>query len=160
MRFEIQIEERHEDLEVGTSETRWTPVGWSGFRSPGRYATTVVCVGPCRLLRFDHQSLAAFFQKYPTVGTLFFEVVLGGSHELLSTIRERISQEVRPPRTSRTASIRRARRRPTTGLPPPLMELFQRAAFFEVFDEAQHQRLAAGAESRYFCRGEQAIGAG
>lgn len=97
VRFQIQLEAGNEDLDVGTSQAPWTPIGWSGFRSPGRYATTVVCVSQCRLLRFDHAALDAYFSGHPEVGLIFLEAVLSGGLDLLATIRGRIATATRAP---------------------------------------------------------------
>ena len=97
VRFQIRLEEGNEDLDVGTSAAPWTPIGWSGFRSPGRYATTVVCVSPCRVLRFTHAALDEFFAEYPEVGAVFLKAVLGGSLDLLATISDRIAAAASAP---------------------------------------------------------------
>ena len=40
----IRVDNNTDDFSVGESDKKFTPVGWSGFRSPNRYATTVTCV--------------------------------------------------------------------------------------------------------------------
>ena len=157
VRFQIRLEEGNEDLDVGTSDAPWTPIGWSGFRSPGRYATTVVCVSQCRVLRFTHAALDAFFAEHPDVGVVFLKAVLGGSLDLLATIRSRIAAAASAPadfaHTLRAEGEEEAYNR----APPQLSDLLRRSAFFEVFDEAQLATLTEGAESRYFCRGEPVL---
>ena len=59
VQFQNRIEEGNEDIDVGHSRAAWTPVGWSGFLTPRRYSTTVVCETACRTLRFSHEALAA-----------------------------------------------------------------------------------------------------
>jgi len=54
LRFQVQVDQRHEGLDVGTSTAPGAPVGWSGFHAPGRYDTTTTCVSACRLLGFDY----------------------------------------------------------------------------------------------------------
>lgn len=153
VRFQIQLEQGNEDLDVGTSRVPWTPIGWSGFRSPRRYATTVVCIGACRLLRFEHAALDEYFSAHPAVGVLFLQAVLARGLTLLETMRERLSGLVGGgthvpglnPEGEEEAYNRAA---------PALGDLLRRSAFFEVFDEGQLQALSRDAESRYFCRGE------
>ena len=157
VRFQIRLEEGNEDLDVGASAAPWTPIGWSGFRSPGRYATTVVCVSPCRVLRFTHAALDELFAEHPEVGAVFLKAVLGGSLDLLATIRDRIAAAASAPadfaHTLHPEGEEEAYNRAT----PSLSDLLRRSAFFEVFDEAQLATLTEGSESRYFCRGEPVL---
>lgn len=157
VRFQIRLEEGNEDLDVGASDAPWTPIGWSGFRSPGRYATTVVCVRRSRLLRFDHAALEAFFSEHPAVGVLFLQAVLGGSLDLLATIRDRIATAIGTPADFAHVLQAEGEEEAYNRAPPALTELFRRSAFFDVFDEPQLEGLVAGAESRYFCRGEPVL---
>ena len=160
VRFQIQLEEGNEDLDVGTSDALWTPIGWSGFRSPGRYATTVGCVSRCQLLRFDHTALGLFLSEHPEVGLVFLEAVLSGGLDLLATIRGRIATATRTPADFAHALHAEGEEEAYNRAPPTLADLLRRSAFFEVFDEAQLDALTAGAESRYFCRGEPVLGQG
>ena len=154
VRFQIRLEEANEELDVCTSAAPWTPIGWSGFRSPRRYATTVVCVSPCRVLRFGQTALDAFFAKHPEVGVAFLKAVPGGSLDLLATIRDRIAAAATAPADFAHTLHAEGEEEAYKRAPPPLLDLLRRSAFFEVFDEAQLATLTDGAQSRYSCRGE------
>ena len=157
VRFQIRLEEGNEDLDVGTSDAPWTPIGWSGFRSPERYATTVVCVSPCRVLRFPHAALDDLFVEHPEVGVVFLTAVLGGSLDLLATIRDRIASAANAPADFPHTLHAEGEEEAYNRAPPPLSDLLRRSAFFAVFDEAQLATLTEGSQSRYFCRGEPVL---
>ena len=157
VRFQIQLEQGNEDLDVGASDAPWTPIGWSGFRSPGRYATTVVSVRRSRLLRFEHAALETFFSAHPAVGVVFLQAVLGGSLDLLATIRDRIATAIGAPADFAHTLHAEGEEEAHNRAPPTLTDLLCRSAFFDVFEESQLEWLAAGADSRYFCRGEPVL---
>ena len=157
VRFQIQLEQGNEDLDVGASDAPWTPIGWSGFRSPGRYATTVVSVRRSRLLRFEHAALETFFSAHPAVGVVFLQAVLGGSLDLLATIRDRIATAIGAPADFAHTLHAEGEEEAYNRAPPTLTDLLCRSAFFDVFEESQLEWLAAGADSRYFCRGEPVL---
>ena len=157
VRFEIQLDEGNENLDVGISRARWTPIGWSGFRTPHRYATTVRTMSACRLLRFEHAALSRCFAEQPALGVLFLEGVLAGSLALLSDVRGRLAGSTRTPANFADALQREGEEEAYNRAAPPLLTLLRRSAFFEVFTERHLDTLAATAESRYFCRGEPIV---
>ena len=72
--FSISLDGNFEELSVGKTDKKFTPIGWSGFRSPKRYATTVSCVKECNLVEWDHQELENFFKQKPKFAYKFFYV--------------------------------------------------------------------------------------
>ena len=154
VRFQIRLDESNEDLDVGTARATWTPIGWSALRSPGRYATTVVCLGPGRVLRFDLEALLPFLEAHPQVGAALVRAVLSGAIDLLATMRRRLADVVRPVARLGRERVLGSEEEAYNRAPPPLGELLRRSTFFEVFDDADLRALSEGAESFYFCRGE------
>ena len=94
--FSISVEDRTDEFSVGKSDEKFTPVGWSGFRSPKRYYTTIVCEKPCVLLKWSHQNLERFFDQEPLLGREFLLFVLGKSINLLKLSLIHISEPTRP----------------------------------------------------------------
>ena len=157
VRFQVQVDQAHEGLAVGMTSVPWTPIGWSGFQSPGRYATTVTSVSAGRLMAFDQGALADFLTRHPDVSAVFLGAVLAGAHELLTSMRARLSRVLRTPATFGQGLKPAREEEAYNRAPPPLAELLRQAPFFEVFDERQLERFAAGATSRYYCRGEPVL---
>ena len=157
LQFLNRIEEGNEDIDVGRSRAAWTPIGWSGFLTPRRYSTTVVCTSPCRALQFDYAALAGLFADDPALETGLLELILGRCLDVLAERRARIVQQSRTPVNFADALDARGEEETYNRAPPPVLELLRRSAFFEVFDEGHLRQLAQAVESRYFCRGEPVV---
>ena len=157
LRFRIRLEEGNEDLGVGQRDSPWSAVGWSGFGAPRRYATTVVCAGPCRTLRFDHGALAALFADEPELGVTMLRPIVEQCFERLAWMRSHLTTHSRVPVNFARALKDEGEEETYNRAPPPLMDLLRRSAFFEVFEEPRLRVLAETVESRYFCRGEPIV---
>ena len=157
LRFRIRLEEGNEDLGVGQRDSPWSAVGWSGFGAPRRYATTVVCAGPCRTLRFDHGALAALFADEPELGVTMLRPIVEQCFERLAWMRSHLTTYSRVPVNFARALKDEGEEETYNRAPPPLMDLLRRSAFFEVFEEPRLRVLAETVESRYFCRGEPIV---
>lgn len=77
--FSIAVEDKTDKFSVGKNSEKFTPVGWSGFRSPKRRYTTITCEKPCVLLKWNHQNLEKFFDQEPVLQREFLLFVLGKS---------------------------------------------------------------------------------
>ena len=157
LRFRIRLEEGNEDLGVGQRDSPWSAVGWSGFGAPRRYATTVVCAGPCRTLRFDHGALAALFADEPELGVTMLRPIVEQCFDRLAWMRSHLTTYSRVPVNFARALKDEGEEETYNRAPPPLMDLLRRSAFFEVFEEPRLRVLAETVESRYFCRGEPIV---
>ena len=157
LKFLNRIEEGNEDIDVGRSRAPWTPIGWSGFLTPRRYSTTVVCTSACRVLQFDFDALDALFAEEPVLETGFLELILGRCLDVLAERRARIVEHSRTPVNFADALDAKGEEETYNRAPPPVMELLRRSAFFEVFEEGHLSQLAQAVESRYFCRGEPVV---
>jgi CRP-like cAMP-binding protein/1-acyl-sn-glycerol-3-phosphate acyltransferase len=56
------------NLLVATSRTPGSLLGWSAFRAPFRYTTSVRCEGACELLRIPHGAFEDIFARDPHCG--------------------------------------------------------------------------------------------
>lgn len=152
--FLLQLEQGNEGLKVGGSAARWTPIGWSGFKAPHRYATTVVCKQACRALAFDHGALAALFEQYPGVGIAFLQLVLRQCVGLLQSTRDKLAGGKNTPWNYAKTLDGGGEEEAYNRAPPEFEELLKRSPFFEVFSRAELAALAKFVDSQYFCRGE------
>ena len=157
LEFLNRIEEGNEDIDVGRSQSPWTPIGWSGFLTPRRYSTTVVCATACRTLQFDFDALGALFADEPALETGFLELILGRCLDVLAERRARIVEHSRTPVNFADALDAKGEEETYNRAPPPVIELLRRSAFFEVFEEGHLRQLVQAVESRYFCRGEPVV---
>ena len=157
VRFQIRLDEGTEELDVGHRDAAWTSVGWSGLRPPWRYATTVVCVTPCRALRFEHAALRAFFRDDPSAEVVFLEMILRHAWSLLTEIRSRIVVCSQTPANFARSLDSEGEEETYNRAPPPVLDLLRRSAFFELFSETHLRALVRTVESRYYCRGQPIV---
>ena len=92
LNFSVSVEDKTDEFSVGKSDEKFTPAGWSGFRSPKRYATTVTCEKPSVLLKWSHKNLEKFFAQEPELGREFILFVLGKSIVLLRQVRAQLAK--------------------------------------------------------------------
>lgn len=157
IRVRLRLEEGNEDLDVGERSGPWTAVGWSGFRDPRRYATTVVATRPCRALRFEHAALAELFDEQPRLGVAFLESILRQCFERLADMRARLTAWSQTPVNFARTLQDEGEEETYNRAPPPLTELLRRSAFFAPLAEDRLRLFAGAVESRYFCRGEPIV---
>ncbi len=186
--FEISLESAQELINVGSARSPFTPIGWSAFRAPHRYGTTVTARDEVELLRFDVRQLEALFATDPALGWLFFRVVARPAAELLVEARERLVKSLRAGTSisswgsafdrARAVSKRdRFARRPSapplnsdarirseesmvTNAAPSVLDVLLQSGFFESLPEEFLGLIAARARIQYFCRGDVLIAQG
>jgi len=90
--FSISVKNNSDEFSVGRSDEEFTPIGWSGFRSPNRYATTVTCNKPSILARWSHDDLSNYFEDEPLIGKEFLYFVLKKSVHLLNQLWAELSK--------------------------------------------------------------------
>jgi CRP-like cAMP-binding protein len=154
LRFSIQLDNSDEQLVVARSARTWCAVGWSGFREPYRYATSVKCEQACQLLRWQHTDLQRLFEQYPELGFTFLTLVLQTGDELLHQVRQLLVSATRPfgpPMPSALAEK-------PQGLHlnrETVLSWLQRSAFFEGFTEEDLEYLAGTALLEEYASGER-----
>ncbi len=96
VKFQIAVESAGQALDVGSSAQPWTPIGWSAFRAPQRYATTVKTAVYSEFLRFRVADLLALFDEEPETGWFFFQSITRAAGSLLEDARELLVENLRP----------------------------------------------------------------
>ena len=152
--FSISVEDRTDEFSVGKSSEKFTPVGWSGFRSPKRYYTTIVCEKPCVLLKWSHQNLEKFFDQEPLLGREFLLFVLSKSINLLKHVRAELAEYNNVNwdiETGKTGGFSQEGK--YISVPNPL-QLLRQSPFFEVFPDRTLRQLAKATQKKYYLNNE------
>ncbi len=152
--FSISVEDRTDEFSVGKSDEKFTPAGWSGFRSPKRYYTTITCERPCVLLKWSHQNLEKFFDQEPLLGSEFLLFVLGRSIKLLEHVRTELAEYNNVNwdiETGRTGLF--SQQGKYISVPNPL-QLLRQSPFFEVFPDRTLRQLAKATRKKYYLNNE------
>ncbi len=163
--FSISVQNNSDEFSVGRSNELFTPIGWSGFRPPNRYATTVRCNTECTLLKWAHSDLSEYFNSQPELGKEFLCFVLKKAVHLLNQVWTELTkfnnsdwyvdfgQEIESPDEQEGISVQTP------------IELLRQSPFFEIFSEEALYQLSEIAEKKYyyggdrvFTQGEQASG--
>jgi len=165
VKFSVSVESRSEEFLVGKSNELFTPIGWSGFRYPHRYATTVKCSELSTFYRWSHSNLIEYFENEPEFGKEFLCFVLKKGVHLLNQVWTELTnfnnsdwyvdfgQDVGSMDEKEDIAV----------LEPT--ELLRQSPFFEIFGEKILKELAEVAEKklyysgdRVFTQGEKASG--
>lgn len=152
--FSISVEDRTDEFSVGKSDEKFTPAGWSGFRSPKRYYTTITCERPCVLLKWSHQNLEKFFDQEPLLGREFLLFVLGKSINLLKHVRTELAEYNNVNwdiETGKTGGFSQEGK--YISVPNPL-QLLRQSPFFEVFPDKTLRQLAKATQKKYYLNNE------
>ncbi|MCP5298176.1 MAG: cyclic nucleotide-binding domain-containing protein [Chromatiaceae bacterium] len=89
VQFLIEVEGRGKLL-VGVGREPGLVIGWSVFRAPYRYTSTVRCEGPCRLLRIPHHVIDDLIDNDPASGLVLLRHVNEALARRLESERERL----------------------------------------------------------------------
>ncbi|UBM57446.1 cyclic nucleotide-binding domain-containing protein [Marinilongibacter aquaticus] len=151
--FSIKVEQEMEELTVGHSQRPFTPVGWSGFREPYRYATTVRCTQESRFVCWTHAELRDIFSTSPAESMAFLAFIVQQSQPMLQQTRQILALMVPVAEQSFLDLI------PEQSLDQtpeePVIDVLKRSPFFEVFDEDTLLHFAALGETQALERGEK-----
>lgn len=152
--FFIDIGDQRGALKVGESISEWTPIGWSGFRSPYRFATTVTCSEPSLLMAWDNAQLRKIFDERPSLGAKFIGFVLQRGMRMLSAVRNMLVQEEQFIIWSKKNYHEHLEMESNTEhLVDPLTVLRQ-SPFFEVFPDYYIQKVMNVMELRQYASGD------
>jgi len=139
----IAFEGSARDVLVGRISTPYFPLGWSGFSSPSRYATSARAKTPCLLYRWPIAELDSLLQAELVAGQSFYSYVLKTVMPIASDVRKQLSAS---PSSSEVLLEALAKRIPAaTGAnlkTRDVNEVFGRSLFFEAFPGSVHTRLA------------------
>lgn len=157
--FSISVEEGEDEFSVGKSSEPLTPVGWSGFRSPFRYATTVTCDQDSRFIQWSHAHLEKFFEQEPELGRDFILFVLERSMGLLRQVREQLSS-FGYAGLDMDAGQKAEFNEDEDLIVPDALTIIKQSPFFEIFPEHILAKLASAAGKRTFMSGERLFAQG
>lgn len=154
VRFFLSMDDSGGEIEVGESDTRLTPIGWSGFNSPGRYATTVkVDSLSATFIKWNHEELREILEANPELGTAFLRDICGRARDLIK-IAVKILNAKAP---SVLPSLPESSNGFTITAPSPeedLVKFLRKSAFFEAFDEVPLEFLSQNVERRMYAANE------
>ena len=153
--FSISVEDKTDEFSVGSSSEEFTPVGWSGFRSPRRYATTVTCEEHCVFVKWNHQNLERFFDQEPGLGREFILFVLKKSLNLLNQVRVQLAKYDNTSWNIELGkAVASADEREDISVPDALT-LFRQSPFFEALPDNIIRKIARAAKKRWYLSGER-----
>ncbi len=138
------------ELEVGLSDKKLTPIGWSGFNPPGRYATTVkVDSLSAVFIKWDHEELRELLEANPELARVFLKYVCGCARDLYSIAVNFLSENV-PNLASFENPISSTFRIAPLASEDNLTHFLRKSAFFEVFEELPLEFWAQHMEPRIY----------
>jgi len=153
--FGITVDQEDDEFSVGKSKETFTPVGWSGFRSPFRYATTVTCDEKSVFIQWSHSHLEKFFEQEPALGRDFILFVLRKSMWLLRRVRQQIANFTYTGWDLDFGRDPEDIEEDGDTLTPDTLDVIKQSPFFEIFPENILYKLASAAEKRSFISGER-----
>lgn len=153
VQFSIKIDDEHEELTVSESDKMNTPVGWSGFRNPHRYATTVSCTENSSFIRWSHRALRNLIEKDPISGGVFLKFIVNQSQLMLQDTREILAQYSQNSKESFLDL--NTFNEISKGVTQDGLDVLKRSPFFEVFTEEELVSFNAFSKETRFDRGEK-----
>jgi len=138
--FFIQLGVNGEKLSVAVNERNGAMIGWSGLRSPNRYATSVQTRRECKLLRWKQTELMAYFQQHPDTAIDFLEGVLETGFDLLQQTRILLRKSLKQPITKLNYATPISKTRFQLDR-ETIISWLQSSSFFEDFSEASQNIL-------------------
>lgn len=155
VKFSIRVDNSQEEFYVGESDEHLTPVGWSGFRSPNRYATNVICGSESKVIRWNHEDLRLCFEKHRELGHAFIFFALKKSVMLLNQVRNALIEYNTTQWDIDLGQDVDGQSEPENiPVPEPLI-LLRQSPFFEIFSENILNELAQIAEKRWYLSGDR-----
>lgn len=138
------------EIEVGESDKRLTPIGWSGFNAPGRYATTVrVDSISATFVRWNHAQLKEALESNPEIGTSFLRDVCAWARDLIQIAVKVLSSSA--PTVSDSPGFTTSNYNITQPSPEEeLVQFLRKSSFFEVFDEEPLEFWGQNVERRMY----------
>ena len=154
--YSLAFEGSQGAFRVGGISLRFSPMGWSGFSAPFRYAASARAKSACTLYRWPIDALNQLFYLDLTMGRRFFHYILGMVLPLLDDARRMLKASTGSSKLflntlaksipgSQCASL----------MPAEIREILGHSLFLEVFPEAYLSLLADMVAVRHIRQGEQ-----
>lgn len=154
VKFYLSLDDTSNEFEVGESNSRMTPIGWSGFNPPGRYATTVkVDSRTATFIKWDHEVLWQFLEAHHDTSLGFIREVSGRARDLIKIAVDKLSHtgpSVNQQSLPASANYREIEPSPEE----EFVHFLRKSSFFEVFDEIPLEFLSQGVERRVYAANE------
>lgn len=150
--FYISLSDSGEEIKVGESSAKLTPIGWSGFNAPGRYATTVkVDSTSATFIKWKHHDLTELFRSHPDDGTIFLRDICGRARHLIQ-IATNILGEHSPTVHQPEPEVEAEDEYQLTEIAQDeeFVKFLRKSSFFEVFEEAPLEFLSQSVERRIY----------
>ncbi|ANQ49632.1 hypothetical protein MY04_2258 [Flammeovirga sp. MY04] len=140
--YQLNVGDQRGALEVGKSIEKWTPIGWSGFREPYRYATTGLAVGATEVISWNNKELRQLFDEFPQIGMHVLSSSLLLSTNLLSNARESWMQGAVAVSTSSFEAKNSYTSFQDKGPQQTVMDFFRQSSFFNPFADWHLAKLS------------------
>ncbi len=131
--FSLKVENEMEELLVGQSNRKFTPAGWSGFKEPFRYATTVTCNADSVFVCWEHEFLRTLFEEDAEGALPFLQFIAGQAQHMLLDTWQMLAQLV--PVADQNLLKLKTYQSIEQGVSVDALDLLNRSPFFEVFEE-------------------------
>lgn len=155
VQFHLQISELDNAL-VGVMETAGAFIGWSAFRFPYRYTTSVITEVECDLLRIPHSVFEEVFRTHPRAG---YEMLQRVNTTVANRLEQARDQLLIASRAGAHTTIAHPQEEPPdiSGLPDedfqePLA-LLKHSSFFHPFEQTYLEDLAQAVTIEKFAAG-------
>ncbi|WP_421875501.1 cyclic nucleotide-binding domain-containing protein [Marinoscillum sp.] len=148
--FSLSLDDSRGEIEVGQTNEKGAPIGWSGFNPPGRYATTVkVASNTATFIKWSHDQLRELFNSDPEAGTVFLKEVCANARNLIKGAITKLSEV--GPSLPITESLKPEEYTLTQQSPDEnLVKFLRKSSFFEVFEEAPLEFISQALERRIY----------
>jgi CRP-like cAMP-binding protein len=150
-----------DELLVGVGRDVGTLVGWSAFRAPFRYTTSVRCEQGCELIRIPYEAFERVIAEDPDAGVEILHRVAIALARRLTRERDRLIQAIRREGRQDVGLEEIPHMEGGPAVPPDLdlddpavrLEQLHHSPFFEGMDDAHLAHIAAGARPVAFPAG-------
>ncbi|NLR91204.1 1-acyl-sn-glycerol-3-phosphate acyltransferase [Flammeovirga agarivorans] len=155
--YHLNVGDQRGALEVGKSKEKWTPIGWSGFREPYRFATTAIASGETKVIQWDNKELRALFDQHPEIGMHVLSSSLMLSTSLLSDAREAWMSGAVPLNASDYQNAMSYTSFQDKGPHESTMDFFRQSAFFNPFADWHLTKLAEVSKTIHYQAGSKLL---
>lgn len=162
----INLEQEQSLFCVTSTSEKYSPVGWSGFSAPHRYATTVIVVSKeAWFYRWRIDDLNDTFRKFPGKGQQFLKLIGRNARKLVADTLDTYLQLPENLPVNSIQNTFQKNNNPVVEDTDPDLQYLRQSPFFEVFDDEVLLDLSLEIERKpyragdiIFAQGEQSPG--
>ncbi|XOV93724.1 MAG: cyclic nucleotide-binding domain-containing protein [Bacteroidota bacterium] len=153
--FYLSLDGIGQELNVGKTTEELTPIGWSGFSLPQRFATTVKASSPLvKVYRWDIYELTDWLQTHKDDAIDFLQIICQESWNLVKETINVLSRYSVNLIQYESSSINEEFQSTETPEEEDVVQFLIRSPFFEVFDEGSLKFIAQYIERRQYRTGD------